>query len=196
MPHVMSGLSRHSQRDGVGVHSAEQHTGGADSPLRGQGRRRSLRLKLFLVVTVPVFALLVALVAIIATRGLNARAVSDSVEALETREKLNEGLLLVFDAESATRGYLATGRSDFLLVHDRAVSRLPGVLEELGALIDDEGLSRRDSRSWWIDRAGVGGPRAARIRAESVRRHGDAAVDEQQGQAGRAEDSGPSDGPA
>ena len=117
-----------------------QHTDGAGNPPRANGaRRRSLRLKLFLAVALPVLALLVALVAIIATRGLNARAVSDSVEALETREKLNESLLLVFDAESATRGYLTTRRPEFFEVHDRAVSRLPGVLDELGALIGEGG---------------------------------------------------------
>jgi signal transduction histidine kinase/CHASE3 domain sensor protein len=112
--------------------------------------RRSLRVKLLITVAVPILALLIAITAIFTTRLIGTRAADDAVRAMETQLALDQVLLLTSDAETSTRGYLATGRSEFLVPRDQAIRRLPTARAELDGLIEDQGgqrdrLSRMDS---------------------------------------------------
>ena len=103
---------------------------------------RSLRAKLLITVAVPIIALLIAIAAIFTIRLLSARAADEAVRAMQTRLALDQVLLLTVDAETATRGYLATGRSEFLERRDEAVGRLPAARSELDLLIADQGGQR------------------------------------------------------
>src|SRR5438876_8169678 len=97
--------------------------------------RRSLRAKLLITVAVPIMALLIAIAAIFTTRLIGARAADDAVRAMETQLALDQVLLLTTDAETATRGYLATGRTELLEPRDQAIRRLPTARAELDVLI-------------------------------------------------------------
>jgi len=101
--------------------------------------RRSLRAKLLITVAVPIVALLIAIAAIFTTRLIGTRAADDAVRAMETQLALDQVLLLTIDAETATRGYLATGRSEFLELRAQAIRRLPAARTELDLLIADQG---------------------------------------------------------
>jgi signal transduction histidine kinase/CHASE3 domain sensor protein len=104
--------------------------------------RRSLRAKLLITVAVPIIALLIAIAAIFTTRLIGTRAADDAVRAMETQLALDQVLLQTIDAETATRGYLATGRSEFLVPRDQAIRRLPAARAELDVLIADQGGQR------------------------------------------------------
>jgi len=122
----------------------------ADPHGRALWARRSLRAKLLTTVAVPIVALLIAIAAIFTTRLIGTRAADDAVRAMETQLALDQVLLLTVEAETATRGYLATGRSEFLEPRDQAIRRLPAARAQLDQLIADEDgqrdrLSRMDS---------------------------------------------------
>jgi signal transduction histidine kinase/CHASE3 domain sensor protein len=122
----------------------------ADPHGRALWARRSLRAKLLTTVAVPIVALLIAIAAIFTTRLIGTRAADDAVRAMETQLALDQVLLLTVEAETSTRGYLATGRSEFLEPRDHAIRRLPAARAQLDQLIADQGgqrdrLSRVDS---------------------------------------------------
>jgi signal transduction histidine kinase/CHASE3 domain sensor protein len=114
----------------------------ASSRERAPWARRSLRAKLLITVAVPIIALLIAITAIFTTRLIGSRAADDAVRAMETQLALDQVLLLTIDAETATRGYLATGRTEFLEPRDQAIHRLPTARAELDVLIADQGGQR------------------------------------------------------
>ncbi|HYU85838.1 MAG TPA: ATP-binding protein, partial [Kribbellaceae bacterium] len=58
---------------------------------------------------------------------------------------------LTVDAETGTRGFLATGRREFLEPYDRAVSDLPGVRDALAQLMEDD--ERQDDQLPRLDSA-------------------------------------------
>ncbi len=106
--------------------------------------RRSLRTKLLITVAVPIVALLIAISTIFVARTISARATDEAVRALETQLALERVSALTVDAETGTRGYLATGQREFLEPYNRAVRDLPGarvVLAELTS--DDDGQGER-----------------------------------------------------
>ena len=114
----------------------------ADPRQRALWARRSLRAKLLITVAVPIIALLIAIAAIFTTRLIGTRAADEAVQALETQLALDQVHLLAVEAETATRGYLATGRPEFLESRDQAVRRLPAARGELDRLIADQGGQR------------------------------------------------------
>jgi len=97
-----------------------------DPRQRALWARRSLRAKLLITVAVPIVALLIAIAAIFTTRLIGTRAADEAVRALETQLALDQVHLLTVEVETATRGYLATGRREFLESRDHAVHQLPG----------------------------------------------------------------------
>ena len=99
------------------------------------GPRRSLRARLLVTVAVPIAALLVALGAILVVRTDGARAADESRAALQSQLALARTTSLVVDAETGARGYLATGRADFLEPYDRALDQLPAARTELWRLL-------------------------------------------------------------
>ena len=56
---------------------------------------------------------------------------------LEVENRLNQILLLTVDAETSQRGYLLSGRPEYLGPYERAASRLPGELDALQAATRD-----------------------------------------------------------
>ena len=89
-----------------------------------------------LVVTTVLAALIVAVVF-----WLDARNKSDDewvIHSLAIREQLTRVLSLVQSAESGQRGYLLTGRDDYLTPYDQAAEQVPASLDRLSHLVDNE----------------------------------------------------------
>jgi signal transduction histidine kinase/CHASE3 domain sensor protein len=107
----------------------------ADPPRPALWARRSLRAKLLITVAVPIVALLIAIAAIFTTLLVGIRTADEAVQALETQLALDKVLMLTVDAETGMRGYLATGRREFLDSSDRAVRQLPAARADLDRLI-------------------------------------------------------------
>lgn len=108
----------------------------ADLPLRAKG---------IVIITVPLALLLAALVSVfVADR--QSRIAEDQVRVtLEIQSGIQEIHALIAEAATAMRGYLLTGRTDFLDPFNRAEDRLPVVLDEVGRrLPDEEQKSRLD----------------------------------------------------
>ena len=71
---------------------------------------------------------------------LGARNKSDDewvVHSLAVRDQLIRVLSLVQSAETGQRGFLLTGRDDYLKPYTMGVEELPGSLDQLAALISD-----------------------------------------------------------
>ena len=84
-------------------------------------------------------AVLAALM-LVATFYLGARNKSDDawvVRSLSVRDQLTGVLSLVQSAETGQRGFLLTGRDDYLKPYAMAVERLPSGLDQLAAMIAD-----------------------------------------------------------
>src|SRR5690606_18868091 len=68
------------------------------------------------------------------------RQIADHSAESERRQQVQltarELLLLMVDAETGQRGFLLTGRADFLAIHDAAQEQLPAVGERLAELAD------------------------------------------------------------
>ncbi|MGV8930383.1 MAG: sensor histidine kinase [Brevundimonas sp.] len=75
-------------------------------------------------------------------------AFNDTVEqAQQTRLVSREVLTRLVDAETGQRGYLLTGRPEYLSVHERAIQDLPDLFQELeGLTVDDPDLAPRVER--------------------------------------------------
>ncbi len=89
-----------------------------------------------LVVTTVLAAAIVAVVF-----WLYARNKSDDqwvVQSLAIREQLTRVLSLVQSAETGQRGYLLTGRDDYLAPYDQAVEQVAASLDRLSHLVDNE----------------------------------------------------------
>ena len=89
-----------------------------------------------LVATTVLAALIVAVVF-----WLDARNKSDDewvVHSLAIREQLTRVLSLVQSAETGQRGYLLTGRDDYLAPYDQAVEQVAASLDRLSHLVDNE----------------------------------------------------------
>ncbi|WP_338811448.1 ATP-binding protein (plasmid) [Agrobacterium leguminum] len=108
----------------------------ADLPLRAKG---------IVIVTVPL-ALLLAALASVFVADRQSRIAEDQVRVtLEIQSGIQEIHALIAEAATAMRGYLLTGRADFLDPFNRAEDRLPVVLDEVGRrLRDEEQKSRLD----------------------------------------------------
>ncbi|MBB4235728.1 sensor histidine kinase [Rhizobium esperanzae] len=108
----------------------------ADFPLRAKG---------IVIVTVPL-ALLLAALASVFVADRQSRIAEDQVRVtLEIQSGIQEIHALIAEAATAMRGYLLTGRTDFLDPFNRAEDRLPVVLDEVGRrLRDEEQKSRLD----------------------------------------------------
>ncbi|MGO7171136.1 ATP-binding protein [Rhizobium leguminosarum] len=106
----------------------------ADLPLRTKG---------IVIITVPL-ALLLAALASVFVADRQSRIAEDQVRVtLEIQSGIQEIHALIAEAATAMRGYLLTGRTDFLDPFNRAEDRLPVVLDEVGRrLRDDEQKSR------------------------------------------------------
>jgi signal transduction histidine kinase/CheY-like chemotaxis protein len=86
-----------------------------------------------------VTALLAALM-LAAAFYLGARNKSDDewvVHSLSVRDQLTHVLSLVQSTETGQRGYLLTGRDDYLKPYTMGVDELPGSLDQLAALVSD-----------------------------------------------------------
>ena len=84
-------------------------------------------------------AILLLLVINIATFVMVQRIADHSREAERSQQMqlaARELLLLMVDAETGQRGFLLTGRPDFLAIHDEAQARLPAAGERLAAIAD------------------------------------------------------------
>ncbi|MGC2050974.1 MAG: CHASE3 domain-containing protein, partial [Methylovirgula sp.] len=82
----------------------------------------------------------IALVAAIVTSifWVSARNQSDNTwvhHTLALRQQLSDVLTLVQRAESAQRGYLLTGRGEYLLPYDKALGELPAAIKQTNELI-------------------------------------------------------------
>lgn len=65
-------------------------------------------------------------------------------EGLQIRLQAKEALNLLVDAETGQRGYLLTGREEYLRIHNDALEALPPVMEYLDtATLDDPDLAQR-----------------------------------------------------
>jgi PAS domain S-box-containing protein len=100
----------------------------ADLPLRDKG---------LVVVSIPVLALLVALVALTAVQREEQQAERLVQHSREVRESLQLALRLLIDAETGTRGYLLTNRREWLQPYHDALRRFPPVADQLEKLIAD-----------------------------------------------------------
>ncbi|MFZ0729767.1 MAG: CHASE3 domain-containing protein [Methylovirgula sp.] len=86
-----------------------------------------------LVVTIALVAAIVASIF-----WVSARNQSDNTwvhHTLALRQQLSDVLTLVQRAESAQRGYLLTGRSEYLLPYDKALGELPAAIKQTNELI-------------------------------------------------------------
>ncbi|WP_414815358.1 ATP-binding protein [Rhizobium sp. IY2] len=100
----------------------------ADLPLRAKG---------IVIITVPL-ALLLAALASVFVADRQSRIAEDQVRVtLEIQSGIQEIHASIAEAATAMRGYLLTGRSDFLDPFDRAEDRLPVVLDEVGGRLRD-----------------------------------------------------------
>ena len=93
------------------------------------------------------FAMAVALIALAAWGSY--RAVAELREAtlhvrhtLGVRQQAEIVLSLLKDAETAQRGYVVTGREEYLQPYQSTVALLPGHLEQLRALVADDARQR------------------------------------------------------
>jgi PAS domain S-box-containing protein len=98
----------------------------------------SLRQKGLVLVSVPVVTLLALLVNLI-TVERQARQADDWVRhTFEVRQNLQLDLTLLVDAETGTRGYLLTGRDNWLEPYRNAVIELPPSIDALAVLVRDD----------------------------------------------------------
>src|SRR5579862_876524 len=100
----------------------------ADLPVRTKG---------LVVVAIPVLALLTALTALLFTMREEQDAERWVRHTLEVRQDLQVAFTLLIDAESATRGYLQSRRTEWLAPFRDAERRLPGVLTDLENRVSD-----------------------------------------------------------
>lgn len=101
----------------------------ADLPLRAKG---------IVIIMVPL-ALLLAALASVFVADRQSRIAEDQVRVtLEIQSGIQEIHALIAEAATAMRGYLLTGRTDFLDPFNRAEDRLPVVLDEVGRRLRDE----------------------------------------------------------
>jgi signal transduction histidine kinase/ActR/RegA family two-component response regulator len=99
------------------------------------GRNPLTPLNRSLIASTVLAALIVA-----ATFWLGARNKSDDqwvLHSLEVRADLTRVLSLVQSAETGQRGYLLTGRDDYLAPHQMAVEQLPPMLDQVQNLVSD-----------------------------------------------------------
>jgi diguanylate cyclase (GGDEF)-like protein len=99
----------------------------------------SLKIKALLVLAIPVVVLAV-------TTGLTSRALrgSEAVVAqlsssYQTREQISRVMDDLVDAETGVRGYLLTGRSEFLEPYSTGSAAVQGDLDRLGASLSQDG---------------------------------------------------------
>ncbi|RFB88883.1 histidine kinase [Rhizobium leguminosarum bv. trifolii] len=109
----------------------------ADLPLRAKG---------IVIIMVPL-ALLLAALASVFVADRQSRIAEDQVRVtLEIQSGIQEIHALIAEAATAMRGYLLTGRPDFLDPFNRAEDRLPVVLDEVGRRLRDEEQKARLDR--------------------------------------------------
>jgi PAS domain S-box-containing protein len=121
------------------IGSARQHAHRiwANMPLRAKGR---------VVVAIPLTALLVATGSFYWVRQQNRRAEAWVRHTLEVRETIQSLLTLIVDAQTGTRGYLLTGRQNFLAPYLKAREPLPQVGARLIHLVRDNPLQVERAR--------------------------------------------------
>jgi PAS domain S-box-containing protein len=109
----------------------------ADLPLRQKG---------LVLVAIPVLALLIVLAALVAVQHDEQEAERWVRHTFEVRQNLQLDLTLLVDAETGTRGYLLTGKQEWLEPYRNATGKLPGSLEALRALIRDNPVQELNVR--------------------------------------------------
>ena len=92
----------------------------------------SLKIKTLIVLAIPVVVLAI-------TTGLTSRALRGSEDVLiqlgrsyQIREQISTVMDDLVDAETGVRGYLLTGRSEFLEPYTDGAAAVQGDLDELG----------------------------------------------------------------
>src|SRR5690349_18814962 len=113
--------------------------------------RSSLAAKGVLVVTIPVAALLLAMLVFYQFERQTQRAEFAVESTYEARGELPRLLMQVVNAETGIRGYLLTGRAAFLDPYYAALEELPPIRGNLRRLLADspaqmERLSRVEQR--------------------------------------------------
>src|SRR6516165_640413 len=102
-------------------------------------------IRTLLVVGFVAAVAVLALNTVISTRNIR-RLAENNRRTLRTDEALRaleSTLSTLKDAETGQRGYLVTGREDYLEPYTAAVNSLGGDLRELDRLLDDPGQRRR-----------------------------------------------------
>src|SRR5690348_16883053 len=94
-----------------------------------------LRVKGFVVVAIPVCALLAAMVLLYQFEGQSRRAEAAVVNTFEVRAELRRTLTLLVNAETGIRGFLLTGRERFLEPYVAARAELGAPLAALQRMV-------------------------------------------------------------
>ena len=103
-------------------------------PLRGKG---------LVVLAIPLAALVVGVLLVFVQDRREDRARAQVRHALDVEDTLQEVLILLVDAETGMRGYLLSGREEFLAPYEAARARLPAAMGRLGGLIRDSDQQAR-----------------------------------------------------
>jgi len=96
-----------------------------------------LRDKGLVVVSIPVLSLVIVLAAMVFVQREEQQAERLVQHSMEVRRDLQLALTLLIDAETGTRGYLLTNRTEWLKPYEDAVRRFPGVIVEVRNLVAD-----------------------------------------------------------
>ena len=113
----------------------------------------SLRSKTLAVMAVPLVTVVVASVLGYLTRLQANEALADVQRTYQVVNAVNDVQSALTDAEAGMRGYLLTGRDDFLGPYDRGVSRVPSAFRTLASLV--EGDSAREAQVRQIETLSV-----------------------------------------
>jgi two-component system sensor histidine kinase/response regulator len=106
----------------------------------------SIRRKGMVVVVLPLLALVLdSTLLFVVTRGQQS-ATSDVRRSIDVRTATRDLLLILVDAETGVRGYLATGDQQFLEPYDAALSRLTALQRKNGNLATAPSLRGRFAR--------------------------------------------------
>ena len=97
----------------------------------------SLRAKGFIVLSAPLFAMVMSTALFFIAKEKNDDAKQLVSHSLEVKEQAQEVLTLLVDGETGMRGYLLTGDVEFLKPHQAALAQLPEASEQLRQLVAD-----------------------------------------------------------
>jgi diguanylate cyclase (GGDEF)-like protein len=116
-------------------------------------RSVSLRSKTLLVLAVPLVIVVVASVLGYLARSQTNAALVDVQDTFQVVNAVQDVQGALSDAEAGMRGYLLTGREDFLGPYDRGVSAVPSAFRTLSALV--EGNAKQEAQVRTIETLSV-----------------------------------------